>query len=203
MRMAFSGDTLWFDIVGVVSNVDQASLGREGNPIYYFAYEQVPGVVATLGTFRARSAALIIRTSTEPLSIAPAVRSLVAEMDPDLPLTGVRTLEEVVASSVAQPRFIMTLMAIFASLSLLLGAVGIYGVTSFVVSQRGHEIGIRKALGARAEEVVGLIMLQGMVPIAAGLILGLLGAAAGGRIMQSLLFEVDAQDSRLRISLLH
>ena len=82
----------------------------------------------------------------------------------------------------------------FASLSLLLGAVGIYGVTSFVVSQRGHEIGIRKALGARAGEVVGLIMVQGMVPIAAGLILGLLGAAAGGRIMQSLLFQVDAQD---------
>ena len=177
-----------------MSDVDHAALGDEGEPVYYIAKEQMPALAASFGTFWARFATLVIRTSIDPLSTVEPVRRVVQELDSDLPLTQVGTLEAVVEDSVSQPRFVMTLMALFAVLALLLGTIGIYGVTSFVVSQRQHEIGIRKALGAEHGHVIGLVLKQGFVPIALGMIVGLLAAAASGRVLSSMLFEVSTTD---------
>ena len=194
MRMGLSGDSILFSIVGVVSDVDHASLGDEGEPVYYIAKEQMPSVEASFGTGWARRATLVVRTSIDPLSTVEPVRRVVQELDSDLPLTQVGTLESIVEDSVSQPRFVMTLMALFALLALLLGTIGIYGVTSFVVSQRQHEIGIRRALGAEQGNVIGLVLKQGFVPITIGMIVGLVAAAASGRVLEGMLFDVSTTD---------
>jgi ABC-type antimicrobial peptide transport system permease subunit len=120
---------------------------------------------------------------------------VVAEIDSEVPLTDLATLESVVAESVARSRFVMTLLGLFAGLALALGAIGIYGVTSFVVSQRRHEIGIHKALGAGAGEVMALVVRQGLAPVGVGVAVGIVGAVASGRLLSSLLYGVEPSDA--------
>jgi putative ABC transport system permease protein len=118
----------------------------------------------------------------------------VNELDPNLPVSNIRTVEEVVAESIAQPRFYMLLLAAFASVALVLAAIGIFGVMSYTVSQRTREIGIRMALGARGNSVVSMVVRQAMLLALAGLALGLVAGLALSRTMTTLLFELSPTD---------
>jgi putative ABC transport system permease protein len=137
---------------------------------------------------------LVLRTDTEPMSLATAVRAEVRDMDPDLPILQVRTLEEQVANSVADRRFSLILLGSFAVIALVLAAVGVYGVMAYAVSQRTHEIGLRMALGARVGGVVTLVMKQGLRWVVVGIALGISGAFVLTRLMESLLFGVTTTD---------
>ncbi len=118
-----------------------------------------------------------------------------AELDPSLPLAHLQTMEQNLASATSRPRFLTLLLGIFAGLALVLAAVGTYGVMSYSVAERSHEIGIRMAMGARAENVLGLVMAGGLSLAAVGLAVGIAGAFAVTRLMQSMLFGVTATDT--------
>jgi predicted permease len=137
---------------------------------------------------------LVARAAGSPLSIAGAMRAAVRGIDPDVPLAQVRTMREVLDQSVAERRFQMLLAASFAATALLLAALGIYGVVSYSVARRSNEMGIRIALGAQATDVYGLVLRQAMTPVVLGLIAGLAGALATGKVLTSLLYEVRPND---------
>jgi ABC-type antimicrobial peptide transport system permease subunit len=124
----------------------------------------------------------------------PEVRAALAELDPDLAITDVATVEEVVAAQQDAPRFYLTLLTVFSALALVLSVIGLYGVVAFSVAQRTREIGIRIALGAEADRVVGMVLGQSVRPIAAGVVLGLMLSLAGARVLESLLFGVQPSD---------
>jgi putative ABC transport system permease protein len=137
---------------------------------------------------------LIIHTSVEPLSLSTAVRQAVQAADKDQPVHDVRTMQQIVADSMARRRFALVLLAGFAVLALLLTTVGVYGVVSYSVSRRTYEIGIRMALGAARQDVFKLVIGQGLAPTMIGVVVGLIGAFALTRLMSSLLFAVTATD---------
>jgi putative ABC transport system permease protein len=136
----------------------------------------------------------VARTSAEPASLVPALRRELAAMDKELPLYNVRTMEQVLSDSISRRRFQMILIAAFAGVGLLLAAVGIYGVISYTVAQRSHEIGVRMALGARAADILKLVVGQGLGLTLAGVGVGLVGAFALTRVLSSLLYGVSATD---------
>jgi ABC-type antimicrobial peptide transport system permease subunit len=137
---------------------------------------------------------LALRTVGDPLALADVLRSSIREVDAELPVVGLRTMDEVVAGSVAGPRFTMVLLSLFAGVALLLGAVGIYGVIAYTVSQRRKELGIRMALGAGYRDTTGMVLAQGMKLMAMGLLLGVVGALALTRLLSGLLFGVRPND---------
>jgi putative ABC transport system permease protein len=137
---------------------------------------------------------LIVKASVEPAGLVAAIRDEVKAVDKDQPLGNVRTLEALVAESVAPRRFSLLLVGVFACVALLLGAVGLYGVLSYVVTQRAREIGIRMALGAQRKNVLRLIISQGMRLALIGVAVGMFAAFALMRLMSSLLFGVSATD---------
>ena len=138
---------------------------------------------------------LAVRTSSDPKAIVPNLRQIVRSLDPEMPLFQVRSMEQVLSVSVAPRRFNLLLLAAFAGLALLLASIGIYGVMSYSVSQYTHEIGIRMALGARAADVLQLIVRQGMYLVLIGLAVGAAGRRlALTRVMSSLLFDVTPWD---------
>jgi putative ABC transport system permease protein len=128
-------------------------------------------------------ATLVVRTAADPRALVAPIRRAVQELDPDLPLFRVEALEKVVSATLAENRVKTLLLGIFAGLALVLAAVGIYGLVSHSVGERGREIGIRTALGAQRDEVVRMIVGQGMRVVAAGLALGMAGAYAFGRVL--------------------
>jgi putative ABC transport system permease protein len=174
----------WFTIVGVVAEVRHAGLDADLTPHVYFPFAQS-------GQFRTR---LVIRANNDPLGYVAAVRQQIQAVDRDLPIYEVFTMNELIARSVAQRRFNLLLLGVFAGVALLLAAVGIYGVMSYATAQRANEIGIRMALGAARADVYKLIIGNGMRVVAIGLLAGLLGAFALTRWMGTLLFEVRATD---------
>jgi predicted permease len=137
---------------------------------------------------------MAIRTSVEPESIRSSVASVVQSLDPDLPIADVRTMDQLVHQSLAGDRFQAVIFGGFAAVALILAALGIYGVMSFAVAQRRHEIGLRMALGAGREKVVGQVLREGMATALIGVALGSIGAYLVGRTMQSMLFGVRAID---------
>jgi ABC-type antimicrobial peptide transport system permease subunit len=140
------------------------------------------------------SARVTLRTTGDPNGLRNAVAGVVQSLDPDLPMAGARTMEEVVAANLANDRFNALLFSSFGAMALLLAAVGIYGVMSFVVAQRSHEVGLRMALGADRGQVLGLVIRDGMTTAFLGTALGFVGAYLVGRSMQGMWFGVSALD---------
>ncbi len=174
----------WQTIVGVVGNVRHMGLDIEPRPeIYYHTNTQPPfGPV------------VVIRTTSDPKRLISIVRAKIRELDRDVPVSNVNTMEQLVAQSVAQRRFGMFLLGIFALLALVLAAIGIYGVVSYSVTQRTQEIGVRMALGASASDVMKMVLRNGMTLALVGVGLGLVGALGLTRLMSRLLFEVTPTD---------
>ncbi|MGH7506141.1 MAG: FtsX-like permease family protein, partial [Longimicrobiales bacterium] len=137
---------------------------------------------------------LVVRTDGDPMALAPAVRAAARRVEPDLPITTARTMRSVVNESLADTSFTMAILVIAAVVSLLLGAIGLYGVIGYVVSQRTQEIGVRIALGALPGTVRRMVLRQGLVLAVMGVAIGLVGSVALTHLLDSLLFEVSARD---------
>jgi len=178
----------WHTVVGVVADLKQNNIAADIGPGVYLPIPQMPQDSSIHGFY------LAVRTSSDPAAIVSNLRQIVRSLDPEVPLFQVRTMQDVLSESVAPRRFNMLLLAAFAGLALLLASIGIYGVMSYSVSQYTHEIGIRMALGARAADVLQLIVRQGMALVLIGLAVGAAGALALTRVMASLLFDVKPWD---------
>jgi putative ABC transport system permease protein len=179
-----SGKQVWREIVGVVGNVKHKALATEVMPEAYFPYKQDPE----------NFMGLVVRTASDPVSMIPAIRNQVLSIDKDQPVSDIMTMEQRLAKSVAASRFVMLLLGSFSVLALGLAAVGIYGVMSYLVTQRTQEIGVRMALGAQKRDVLKLVVRRGMVLAIIGTALGLVASLALTRLMRSLLFEVTPTD---------
>ena len=175
----------WFQIVGVVRDVKNSGLKEAGEPTYYLPAAQVP----------LQDMILLVRTSSEPTAIISSVQRAVWTIDPNQPIADVKTMEQIVSDSVAQPRFNMFLMGMFGVLALLLAVVGIYGLLSYAVTQRKQELGIRMALGANRVDVLKLVLRQGMTLALLGEAVGLIAALALTRVMRGLLFGIGPFDA--------
>jgi len=186
-RLGFrsSDPQIWHEVVGIFGSVKHRSLDAEPKPELYFPYSQYPGNFMSL----------VVRTPSDPVSAIAAIRTQVLAQDPDQPVFDIKTMDQRLSKSVAVSRFIMLLLAVFAALATVLAAVGIYGLMAYTVSQRTHEIGVRMALGARATDVVKLVLRDGLKLVLSGVGLGVAGALALTRLMESLLFEVSATDT--------
>ena len=179
-----SKDDPMMQVVGVVEDVRHFGLDSQARPEFYVPYEKDPWPFMTI----------VVRGGSDPKSLAGAMRSEVWAVDGDLPIPDIRTIDQLLSDSVARRRFNMLLLAIFGGVALVLAAVGIYGVMSYSVTQRSHEIGIRMALGANQSDVLKLVVGQGMTLALIGVGIGLTAAFALTRVMASLLFSVGATD---------
>src|SRR5205814_1905303 len=141
-----------------------------------------------------RNQILFVRTGSEPIDLSAAIRNSVAAIDRSQPVASIRTMNDVIADTVAPRKFSMLLLALFAGLALLLAALGVYGVVSYSVAQRTQEVGIRLALGAQTSDVLGLIIRNGLMLALIGVAIGLAGALALTRLLASLLFGVTPTD---------
>lgn len=179
------------EIVGVVGDV-KSSLSDPAPSTVFIPLAQDPGEIQGFQAWFPVS--IVVRTAEQPLSLSHAVESAVHDVEPDLPIGHIESMEQILSSSLAFQKFSMMLMSIFAALALLLAAVGIYGVMSYSITQRTHEIGIRMALGARPGDVLGMVVGQGMMLAAMGVALGLAGALETTRLLASQLYGVKATD---------
>jgi len=173
-------------IVGVARSVRQVSLDQAPRPELYVAAAQTPGNL--------RDVAYVLRTQANPESLVPSVRVALRDVAPDQPIFLVKTMNDVISDSLQSRKLTLSLLAIFASLALLLSAAGIYGVMSYAVSQRQREIGIRMALGARASTVTRMILSEAGTLAAIGLAIGLIAAALLTRVLSSMLYGVGTHD---------
>jgi putative ABC transport system permease protein len=181
----------WLQIVGVVKHVKHYGPDEQGRPEIYLPYWQM---AATSGTKIARSMMLAIGANNEPGAMANAVRAEVRQIDKDQPVSQIRTMQQVVASVIAPQRFATWLLALFAASAMVLAIIGVYSVTAYSVTQRTQEIGIRMALGARPQDVLKLVVRQGMGVVLIGVALGLTCAFSLTRVMSNLLYGVSAAD---------
>jgi len=172
------------EIIGVVGDVKHVGLDTEPRAMSYWPHPELARSFMTL----------VIRTESDPLSLAASVQREVRAIDKDQPVADVRTMEQLLSDSMARARFSTLLLSIFAAVALILSAVGIYGVMSYSVSQRTHEIGIRMALGASRRDVLKLVVGQGIVMSLIGMAIGLAASFALTRLISSLLFGVSAAD---------
>jgi putative ABC transport system permease protein len=178
-------DKPWREVIGVVNDVKMNGVDRPTTMQTYLPFSQMPGA----------SVGLVVRAERDPAALAPAVEQEIHAIDKDLPVFSIWTMDQLLGNSIAQRRLTLVLLASFAALALLLAAVGIYGVISYAVRQRTHEFGIRLALGARARDVLALILKQGLKLTLIGIGLGLLAAYALTRLLESLLFGVRPTDA--------
>lgn len=183
-QIKFPSDNSTGTVIGVVGDAKHYWLEDESTPQIYGAYSQQPGLFATV----------VIRTSVEPLSLTESVRQAIWKVDADQPMWKIRTVEFLVSRSVADRKFLLALMGIFASLALILTMIGLYGVISYLVNQRTQEIGIRMALGAQARDILGMVLRQGMTLVLLGVALGLAATWLLTRLMARLLYQVSATD---------
>jgi len=179
------------EIVGVVGDVKSA-VGEPVPSTIFIPLAQDPGEIQGFQAWF--PVAIVVRTAQPPLSLSHTVETAVHDAEPDLPIGHIQSMEQILSTSLAFQRFLMTLMSIFAMLALILAAVGIYGVMAYSVGQRTHEIGIRMALGARPRDVLLMIVRQGMFLTAIGLIVGLAGAFTTTRLLSDELYGVQATD---------
>jgi putative ABC transport system permease protein len=177
-------------VVGVVADMRRTGFN---NPVRYETFLPHTQRISN-------SLTLVARTAGDPLALVPAVRAQFKSLDPEQPVFEVASMDQLLSSMVAQRRFSMALLATFAALALVLGVVGVYGVTSYLVAQRTREVGVRLALGAQPAQVVRLVVRQGMLVALAGLGAGLVGALVAGRLMTGLLFGVSPYDVATLVS---
>jgi predicted permease len=171
-------------IVGIVGDVRSGALDREPMPAIYRPQRRSGWFDMTL----------VARTSGDPIALASAIRAEIKRLDKDLPISAMRSLDDVVSASVATRRFQTTLVVLFAGLALTLAAIGVYGVTSYAVTRRTREIGVRIALGAERSRVLSTIIIQGLRPVVLGLAIGLVAAALAARVIRSFLFGIGPAD---------
>jgi putative ABC transport system permease protein len=176
------------EIVGVAGDVHNNALDHDATADLYLPYHANPYFYAPTVM------SLVLRTSGNEAALAPAIRSMVSSLDRSLPVSNIRPMEEYVAGSATPRRFNLVLLGTFALMALLLAAAGLYGVMSYLVSQRTGEIGIRMALGARPADVLGLVVKKAMILAGAGVSLGMIAALGVTRVMGSLLYGVEARD---------
>ena len=186
-----AGNPDWLEIIGVVANVRQYRADEEPVPITYAPSSSAPS----------RAQNLMIRTAANPSTVAGSVRAAVQSLDPSLPISPPRTLDEVLGASLTQRRFNMTLLIVFAAIALILALAGIYGTVAYSVAQRTQEIGIRVALGATSREILGLVLFGSLKPVIAGLGIGLVLALALTRLLSGLVYGVSTTDPVTFISL--
>ena len=186
-RWARGNPPKWITIVGVVGDVKHFGFADAEEPAAYTAYEQQDQPWKRWMT-------LVVRSNTDQSALAAQVKSQLWRVDGQIPVTRVLSMNEVMSASLAGERFNMTLLGIFAGVALMLAAIGIYGVMSYSVTQRTHEIGVRMALGAARGNVVTLVLKQGFALTAIGVALGLAAAFGLTRVMSTLLFDVSATD---------
>jgi predicted permease len=182
-----TGDPRWREIVGIVNDVRHDGPHLDPRPAVYGP--QYQAFAYMLDRMR-----LVVRTSSDPLSIAQAVRQIVYQIDPNLAVSDIRTMHQLLASSVARPRFSMTLLVSFASAAVLLALIGIYGVVSYGVRQQLPELGLRVALGAQRSIISRIVLAQGLILAGLGVTIGVPAALAGTRLLRSLLFGISAAD---------
>jgi predicted permease len=171
-------------VVGVVGGVRHMSLDTPPGPELYRANSQTPMGAVTI----------VMRTNGDPLALASLAREAVHASDPDVPISEVRSLEQVMSTSVARPKLIMSLLLVFAGVGVILGAVGVYGVIAYAVGEQRREIGIRIALGAEPRAVAGRVVMRGAAYAGLGVAIGLVGAFAATRVMRTLVFGVSTTD---------
>lgn len=178
-----------YEVVGVVQDV-RANADKDAVPAVYVPYwnEAMDRAVVVVGTMR------------DPLSVAGMIRAAIHSVDPDIPIAAMRTMREVLEESVSQRRFQMLMASTFALCAILLAGLGIYSVVSYAVTRRTKEMGIRAAFGAYPSDLCRMVLRQGMTPVVLGLILGICGALACGRLLQSLLYEVKADSPMILVT---
>jgi putative ABC transport system permease protein len=187
-RVAFDktpdSTSFWRTIVGVVGNERQNGLGLETEPEFYAPFYQ---------DWRA-GMIVVARSAGDPTTLAPGLRRLVAELDPSLAITSLRTMSQVRAESLARQRFLTMLLSVFAVVGVLLAVIGVYGVMAQIARGRTQEMGIRIALGAQTSQLQWLVVRQGLVVAGVGLAVGIAAALLGAQAMRALLFGVGASD---------
>jgi putative ABC transport system permease protein len=183
-RITFDDGESWMSIVGVIGDVKQLGLDSNAKPEVYFPYLQAASPEMSV----------VVRTTADPLNLTAAVKSEIQKIDKDLPVGDSETMQQLLAMSISGRRFNMLLLTVFAVVALALAVVGIYGVMSYAVTQRTQEIGVRMALGARAIDVLKLVLKNGMSLALIGVAIGLAGAFALTRLLASLLFQVTPTD---------
>jgi putative ABC transport system permease protein len=175
-----------FTVVGVAADVHYASLGTPPSPLVYVPFAQGSEGMTTMF--------LVARAEEDPLALAGAIRDRIRQVDPDVPASSIRTMEDRVSASLAQPRLRAIVLGTFAALALVLAGIGTYGVMSYATRQRTREIGIRMAIGASSRAILALLLARGFVLVAAGVAAGLAGALALTRALRTLLFGVSPSD---------
>ena len=191
IKMGSNAERPWVTVVGIVGDEQHNGIGATVKEKFYRPHAQFAMAGAL---FAPRDMTLVVRTPADPLAVFPAVRGAIAAIDPALPVASVRRMTEVVSGAIAAPRFTGWLLGLFAATALTLAAVGIYGVLSYLVTQRTREIGLRIAVGARRGEVMTLVLRRGLGLALAGVGVGLALALLAGRLMEGILYGIPARD---------
>jgi len=185
----YEGRDLEWEIIGIVGNVRQMRLDDAFLDRFYIPQ-----------AFFSQGGSLVVRTKGEPLALAESVRKEILALDSEVPVSNVRTMEQVISGSLSDRRFTLTLLGIFAGAALGLAVIGLYGVMAYAVTQRTHEIGVRMAMGARRADVLWLVLRQGMWLTTLGLAVGLAGALALTRVLRNHLYEIGPTDATTFVS---
>jgi predicted lysophospholipase L1 biosynthesis ABC-type transport system permease subunit len=178
----------WLRVVGVVADIRQRGLDQDVKPMIYTPFQQ-----ERAAPFLLRFVSFVARTST-PTSVLEGMRAEIRRAAPDLPIAATLTMDEAVSASVAAPRFRTLLLGLFATAATLIATCGLYGLMAYAVTQRRREIGVRMALGATRRDVLRLVLTHALRVVAAGLVVGLAGAAGVTRVLQRFLFGVTPTD---------
>jgi putative ABC transport system permease protein len=186
----FMPDWPWMEVVGVVSDVRHQGPGVEARPRWY-----VPHAQAHVSAYSSPlSTAIAVRSDRDPSPLFGSIEDVIREVDGSIPISNVRTMDQILNGAVGSQRFVMRLLTAFGILALFLAVVGAYGMVSFAVSRRTREIGLRMALGARASEVLGAVLGEGLILALAGVAIGLAGSLALSRVFESVVFGIAATD---------
>jgi putative ABC transport system permease protein len=173
-------------VVGVVGNVKHLGLDEEEVAMFYTPHTQQP----SYHTMR-----IVVRADAEPAALTRMVREELSQLDREVPLSQVTTLSRALEATVAAPRMRANLLGLFAALAMTLAAIGVYGVVAYMVGQRTQEIGVRRALGAKAGDVVAMLLRDALRPVGIGIVIGIAGAFAMTRLLAAMLFEISTTDA--------